>query len=664
MQSLSKAQQVIRTWVNNNTYFVQYVIYSCFVTLTSAVLLTLIQSFEPIKVDFFDALFLSISCFSCTGLFTRDYSHWSTTSLVVMLITIQLGGIVLSSTFPSILRLRALMSAPPVHSKTLERALNRHTNVHRTLIRIAMLYWFVFQLTAFLCLLAYNSPWWACFTAMSAFNNAGFKLTSSAFTLQVKEDFTIIVLTFLMPLGNSLYPVYQRLLIRFYRRLLCHCVLTDKDQWWLGGMSTRAFLEGLTELLERPRRYYTHLFDGKATVYLFLMWLALTLMDFLLFLPDLGTNVFPPNLHGKDEWIASIFQTITIRTTGFMLVNVSFVREGHIAYWVMAMYLSAFPYLITERTTRPKEAAASFTMGSRRQFFPRALMDGEISPTSPGATPSPQASSHDSEENEIEEFLHVVTNLEAMKEQFQVIRLEIASNAVREVGWLYLVVILIGFMENHHIGFEGQLHETEVFARLIFEVTSAYGTVGLSLSALSYRNVSFSGSLSSRFSQLLILACMYAGKFRMLPANVDVADVERALITRAMTPRSSNTTPTTSPRNVRWNDTATTVDAYRHDEVAETVMMFRTEVPPESVSVPLSQVSSPPPRGGAEATPNNTPTPNRSFLAASRSPGCVLENRSLFDPPILASTYVPTKDSSPNVSIPSSRVETAVDLLT
>jgi Trk-type K+ transport system membrane component len=94
----------------------------------------------------------------------------------------------------------------------------------------------------------------------------------------------------------------------------------------------------------------------------------------------------------------------------------------------------------------------------------------------------------------------------------------IRAQLAYDLWWLLLSIFLICIVERpglatHAPGFS-------IFS-VIFEVVSAYGTVGLSL-GVPYDNYSFSGAWHT-LSKLILIAVMLRGRHRILPAAVDRA---------------------------------------------------------------------------------------------------------------------------------------------
>lgn len=87
-----------------------------------------------------------------------------------------------------------------------------------------------------------------------------------------------------------------------------------------------------------------------------------------------------------------------------------------------------------------------------------------------------------------------------------------------DIWWLVACIFLICIIEHETL----KTHEPgfSIFS-VIFEVISAYGTVGLSL-GVPYDNYSFSGTWHV-LSKLVLLTVMLRGRHRVLPMAIDRA---------------------------------------------------------------------------------------------------------------------------------------------
>jgi hypothetical protein len=111
-------------------------------------------------------------------------------------------------------------------------------------------------------------PWWGIFTAASAFNDLGFTLTPDSMYSFQTAIFPLLMLSFLIIIGNTAFPCMLRLMI------------------WVLSKFTRqgsALWEELKFLLDHPRRCFTLLFPRNATWWLFAILVALNGIDLIFF---------------------------------------------------------------------------------------------------------------------------------------------------------------------------------------------------------------------------------------------------------------------------------------------------------------------------------------------------------------------------------------------
>jgi hypothetical protein len=112
-------------------------------------------------------------------------------------------------------------------------------------------------------------PWWAIFTSASAFNDLGFTLTPDSMTSFQRAVFPLLLLSFLIVIGNTGFPCMLRLMI-----------------WTLSKFARQgtALWEELKFLLDHPRRCFTLLFPRNATWWLFAILVALNGIDVIFFI--------------------------------------------------------------------------------------------------------------------------------------------------------------------------------------------------------------------------------------------------------------------------------------------------------------------------------------------------------------------------------------------
>lgn len=112
-------------------------------------------------------------------------------------------------------------------------------------------------------------PWWGIFTSASAFDDLGFTLTPDSMISFQKAVFLLLLMAFLIIIGNTGFPCMLRLVI-----------------WSLTKFARpgTALWEELKFLLDHPRRCFTLLFPRNATWWLFAILIALNGIDVIFFI--------------------------------------------------------------------------------------------------------------------------------------------------------------------------------------------------------------------------------------------------------------------------------------------------------------------------------------------------------------------------------------------
>lgn len=112
-------------------------------------------------------------------------------------------------------------------------------------------------------------PWWGVFTAQSAFNDLGFTLTPDSMNSFNKAVWPLLVMSFLIVIGNTGFPCMLRLVIWIISKF---------------SRSGTALWEELRFLLDHPRRCFTLLFPRNATWWLFAILVILNGADLIFFI--------------------------------------------------------------------------------------------------------------------------------------------------------------------------------------------------------------------------------------------------------------------------------------------------------------------------------------------------------------------------------------------
>lgn len=306
-----------------------------------------------------------------------------------------------------------------------------------------------------------SPTWWAFFTSMSSFNDLGYTLNPTSMMLFAQNAYVLIISAFFVILGNTGFPIFLRLFI------------------WLLKFFTRPLTithDSLSFLLEHPRRCFTLLFPSGPTWWLTAVLLILNGFDWILFIIlDYGSAALSYLPKGY-QILAGLFQSISTRTAGYNVVNLATLHPAiQVSYMVM-MYISVLPLAISIRRTNVYEEQS---LGV-----------------------------YERDEEEDHEHSHKIKYIGA----------HLRKQLSFDLWFLFLAIFIICIVEG------GRLKENNpnfsIF-QVMFEVTSAYGTVGLSL-GYPDSNASFCGQFS-KLSKLVIIAVLIRGRHRGLPNSIDRA---------------------------------------------------------------------------------------------------------------------------------------------
>ncbi|GAO49217.1 hypothetical protein G7K_3375-t1 [Saitoella complicata NRRL Y-17804] len=301
--------------------------------------------------------------------------------------------------------------------------------------------------------------WWAIFTAASSFNDVGFTLTPDSFLSLQRAAFLLLVCGFLVVVGNTGFPVF----LRFYIWVLSKLVPDDSPR-----------KEPLAFLLDHPRRCFTLLFPSGPTWWLFAILVGLNVIDVILFIIlDLGDTAVQ-SIPGGYRFVAALFQAIATRTAGFGVVSLTALHPAILVSYMVMMYISVYPVAINVRRTNVYE----------------------------------------------ERSLGIYSGDDLEEQGTSFVGTHIRRQLSFDLWYVFLGLFLIAIIENRRIS-EGDYAFNMFY--ILFEVVSAYGTVGLST---GYPTIN--ASLSAEFhtlSKLVIIALQIRGRHRGLPVSLDRAVV-------------------------------------------------------------------------------------------------------------------------------------------
>lgn len=399
-------------------------------------------------LTFKDAVYLAVSIVTSTGLSVTDYTAFSTAAHAAMFIAMLLGSNILLAAAPSFVRwlksasmcrrLRHRVVQPcdaEAHNRQLHSERHKCTSALLIVLLCGAL-WAVQVLGLAVLLFAKFPLRWAFFLSVSCVNNVGLSASRSDFLKYRHDMYTVACCAVALPLGNTLFPALLRCSLNLVRILASRSC--DRQFF---GLSGKAWHDAAKELLQAPPPTCTHLFSRRDTVVIVMLWVSLTLTEFVLFVPEFNSTIFPTGAGISDQALLAFFQTVSVRTAGLMVFDITLFRVGHLAFWILCMYITAYPVVLA---------------GSNKSTSP----------------------------------------------------------AGREMALLYIAIVGVLFAEDQRIQTAAQVNAA-FFLRTCFEVVSAFGNVGLSLSQRS-GVVSFSSELNW-LSRSVLMGMMVVGKLRCLP---------------------------------------------------------------------------------------------------------------------------------------------------
>ncbi|KAI9633595.1 cation transport protein-domain-containing protein [Dioszegia hungarica] len=352
----------------------------------------------------------------------------------------------------------------------------------KLLLRIVICYWAFLQLSAFIIIAPYISAgdryqyvfdaqpntmniwFFSIFQSVSAFTNTGMSMADL-----------------------SLIPFQDAHLMN-----LCECTryflifslrLTVWTFYKMVPKNSRT-RESLKFLLDHPRRCFVYMFPSTQTYVLAMVMASLYFFDFFFFLVlDIGTPAIDDIPVGT-RISAALVQSAAVRTAGFAIVPLAALAPAVKLMYVIMMYIAAFPIAISVRATNVYEERSLGVYG---------------------------------EEDNVE---HKGYNEKGVQAVAKYVGWHARRQLAFDMWWLALALWLVCIIERGNLVNPENSGWFNIF-NVIFELVSAYGTVGLSL-GIPTDNYSFCGSWST-LSKLVVILVMIRGRHRGLPIAIDRA---------------------------------------------------------------------------------------------------------------------------------------------
>ncbi|CAK5281873.1 unnamed protein product [Mycena citricolor] len=367
--------------------------------------------------------------------------------------------------------------------------------------------------------------WFALFQVVSAYTNTGMSLVDQSMVPFQEAYAMIVFLVIVILAGNTAFVSDSDMLflttLNWSSPSFCDssceiCGICDETQV---GILTRVFSwilskfvpkssrsgETLRFLLDHPRRCFIYLFPSHQTWFLATVVLFLNVTDWFFFMVlDIG-NPAIESISLNTRFAIGLLQAIAVRAAGFGTVALSALAPAVKVLYLIMMYISVYPIAMSVRSTNVYEEQS---LGIFR--------DGE--PEEDEWNFQPHGESR----------MTVWSSYLAMHARKQLafdmwwLGLAVFLVCIIEVCYDYLSVsyCVLRLDQRSSIDKEENFGWFNIFS-VVFELVSAYGTVGLSL-GIPTQNYSFSGAFRP-LSKLIVCFVMIRGRHRGLPVAIDRA---------------------------------------------------------------------------------------------------------------------------------------------
>ncbi|KAL4788570.1 cation transport protein-domain-containing protein [Aspergillus varians] len=327
------------------------------------------------------------------------------------------------------------------------------------------------------------SPFWTgAFFAVSAFVNSGMGILDANMTALQTDAYPLITMGLLILAGNTLYPCFLRIIIWSMRKMT-----PDQPAW-------KTWRITLDFILDHPRRVYTNLFPARHTWFLLATVILFNGIDWagfeVLAIGNKEIEALPTGYRILD----GLFQALAVRAGGFSVVTIADLRQGLLVLYVLMMYVSPFPVLVTMRHTNVYEERSLGIFAEDETLYDYKKLSGN--------TITDMTRRHLTKEGTRRHFLR-----EQLKDQLS-----------HDLWWIALAVFFISIIESSNYNKDPVGYST---FNILFEVISAYGCVGIS-TGYPDRNLSFCGVWHA-LSKLILAAVALRGRHRGLPVAIDKA---------------------------------------------------------------------------------------------------------------------------------------------
>lgn len=424
---------------------------------------TLVSDISYTGEKFIDTLFTAVSALCVTGLTSTDFSQFTLTGQIITLILIQMGGLGIIM-FTSIFAFAVVkgLSEQQDFRSIMSGILDTEHHYVSHMIKRVIKYTILFEGGAFLIMGIYlqwfaqpelinhiNPWWWSLFHSISAFNNAGFGLLNNNLVNFVTDPIINFTISLLIILGGLGYPVL----------IAAHSFLHKKIVKQ-NGVAQKKLDEAEKGVVASPVQTRIALFGTS------LLLVIGTLFPLII---DWNNPVIS-NLSVSGKISAMFFQSVSTRTAGFNSIDIGALGTSTLFLYIILMIIGANPAGTAGGIKIPTVAVL---YGYIKDWFQKPRQPVTL-------------------------FKHTVSKFAL-------------SHAIRLFFFSVIFIMLITY--GITIIERESLYTSDPninFIKIIFEIASAFGTVGLSMG--------FTGSVTSLsaifqpLSKVLIIITMLFGR--------------------------------------------------------------------------------------------------------------------------------------------------------
>ncbi|KAI0794323.1 TrkH-domain-containing protein [Fomes fomentarius] len=320
-----------------------------------------------------------------------------------------------------------------------------------------------------------NTVWFTAFQIVGAWENTGMSLVDQNMVPFQTAYPLVFFLVFCVLGGNTCLPIFLRISI-----------------WFLTKLPGRSRMkESLHFLLDHPRRCTVHLFPSRQTWLLFATVMLLNLTILILDLLLNKDNPVTKSISFGVRFVDAVLIAVACRDAGYQPIPVSSLVPAVQVLFVIMMYIAIYPIAMSVRSTNVYEEHSLGVYDQEDEYDP---IDNDAHWNRPS-------------ESRVAIWGKYLTRHARKQLSF-------------DMWWLSVSLFVLCVTERKNLTDPEKMPYFNVFA-LLFELVSAYGTVGLSL-GIPGLNYSLSGDMRT-ISKLVIILAMLRGRHRGLPVALDRA---------------------------------------------------------------------------------------------------------------------------------------------